>query len=94
MSQHTPGPWKFDADAPPPNCSGVIDTDQGELCWLCPWSDMPDTLQANARLIASAPEMLAALKEWTEAHRSAVASLNVTCVCGACAAIAKAEGRS
>lgn len=52
MSQHTPGPWTFDDDY-----YVVAGEENDIICEL--WSQDKD---ANARLIAAAPEMYEALK--------------------------------
>ena len=69
-TQHTPGPWHWDGDV----CSY---DKENEAPWLCSSEDNPilsgeigcDT-EANARLIAAAPDLLGALealdKGWTE----------------------------
>jgi hypothetical protein len=61
---HTPGPWNY---------SGPCDIGRdnysiyawGPLAYSGGPSDLGDAAEANARLIAAAPELLAALKEWT-----------------------------
>ena len=72
MSTHTPGPWKFDEEN---NYGGSVwlggtnvtvgldrcDRFTGELVIS------RDEMRANGRLIASAPDLLAALKELEEA---------------------------
>ena len=63
MSQHTPGPWIVDAEH-----AGLFEQDQARF-WInasgthVAYVDGPrnDQRTANAHLIASAPEMLAAL---------------------------------
>jgi len=57
--QHTPGPWEF---LPPEDgCCGAIITKTG---WVCDFDVSPS--EANARLIAAAPDLLEALKEADE----------------------------
>jgi hypothetical protein len=57
-AQHTPGPWE----------TAVNDEGQWDVCdagggdLLADLSDCPENAEANARLIAAAPELLAALK--------------------------------
>lgn len=76
---HTPGPWKianggryqaqFRAICPTGDWDDEIDT-QREICRL--WSRKKNTLaemEANAVLIAAAPDMLLALKQIEEACR-------------------------
>ena len=59
MSKHTPGPWKQYGQE-------VFSDDKNEtfICNTPEWLDDPsyDEQIANARLIAAAPELLAALK--------------------------------
>jgi hypothetical protein len=80
MSEQTPGPWKFGSHSiQGPDDSYVVPLTYGYM-----------TLP-NARLIAAAPELLAALKavraEWREGY-------GLNCVEQVRAAIAKAEGES
>jgi hypothetical protein len=61
MSGHTPGPWKYD------DWSEGINSKNGWVCHI-PQDDCADykadgELEANARLITSAPEMLEVLEE-------------------------------
>lgn len=72
VAGHAPGPWVVD----PANCQDVQTAAGEEICstfdssvsgetWIIrgviPWSD--DVAQANARLIAAAPDLLLALRE-------------------------------
>jgi hypothetical protein len=59
MSKHTPGPWSYW----PNSCEypGVITQDETALHIAVPTA-LPN-VQANARLIAAAPDLLAALKD-------------------------------
>ena len=56
-AQHTPGPWHVDLY----DATGVDDVDGYRIAITGFGED--DTDQANARLIAAAPDMLAALRE-------------------------------
>lgn len=96
MATHTPGPWE-------------VDDDGKQLCirpagtgWLLAYvfrdsfaaqSNADWSIEANARLIAAAPELLAALKATVANHCP-----NDKMFCGSCsparAVIAKAEGRA
>jgi hypothetical protein len=65
MSKRTPGPWKAEIDEQVPERGAVyVEGPQG---WLnqavadCGFNDV-ETDEANARLIAAAPELLAALQ--------------------------------
>lgn len=97
MSAPTPGPWE----------TSVNDEGQWDVCaegggdMVADLADCPESAEANARLIAAAPDLLAALK----GLRAAALSEYVSCDCpnasicrpsikAADAAIAKAEGES
>lgn len=56
MTAHTPGPWKVEGDA-----LDVRDA-EGDNIVTVKYGDDPERAEANARLIASAPQLLAALK--------------------------------
>ena len=62
MTKHTPGPWiqnydYIDAPDPNPHGSGLIG-----ICAMADWCDeSEEERMANARLIAAAPDLLAAL---------------------------------
>lgn len=96
MSKHTPGPWRYHGF--------VVDSDfSGWRVYLPTKYRRVITVEgtsaaeadANARLIAAAPDLLAALKA---AFQPAGWSHSGDCMCEVCemcrAAIAKAEGRS
>jgi hypothetical protein len=82
ITTHTPGPWTADTGdhegtdvltGHHDNCCGVMATIHNQ-----PGEDMPGTVEvANARLIAAAPEMLAALQELDEAYRFGTSVGNV-----------------
>jgi hypothetical protein len=102
LSKHTPGPWTIQAE---PGCCfhegnhyaiTQEGEDQGESWWATIaeiWPTSGDNGEADARLIAAAPDLLTATRkmlalvdnaEWTQAERLA-------CIHGARAAVAKAE---
>lgn len=85
---HTPGPWIQGAIE---HGSLVFNFNGKEVCRVTPTNDAET--QANRRLIAAAPELLAALK----AYEAGRISCNYQCgECGQClgrAAIAKATGQ-
>ena len=111
QATHTPGPWIVDeyghvyAEAfikhgtvvvdgeEKPYKSGLVALPYGEII------DLKITTDANARLIAAAPELLAALKDVTErfvrcaVHSGSDREFVEGAVEHARAAIAKAEGR-
>lgn len=93
-TKHTPGPWKV----------GRHDGNSGQLAGWQVLSDNPDDrIQGlvcqnagpdNARLIAAAPDMLAALERYkNEDEEDGVDKQNDTTYLLACAAIAKATGK-
>lgn len=95
MNGHTPGPWRL---RPTDDCE-VIDATDAEVACICGDYNEPDLwplMEANARLIAAAPELLAALVGLLVSDEGLA-----WCSPGARerqlaarAAIAKAEGRS
>lgn len=58
MSKFTPGPWKI--GAPPPNGEQTIGAQQGLMVAVATTGSGVPT-EANARLIAAAPDLLEAL---------------------------------
>lgn len=57
--KHTPGPWRFNCDDHP----DVLDTNGNPVAWPSTLNRSIETANANARLIAAAPEMLELLLE-------------------------------
>lgn len=79
-AQHTPGPWRFEtwdySHANPPRRELVVQNSEMPLATVAwdegkdnPYTVQNETALANARLIAAAPDLLAALEA---AHRSLV----------------------
>jgi len=98
-AQHTPGPWSVGSSTVTINGAGhsalaiwppkaKAGKRGKQICLVAPIYDWNETDEANARLIAAAPELLEALRHLREHGVSPRAwdMLN--------AAIAKAEGRS
>lgn len=101
---HTPGPWRVSgfyiaADEPTRDKRGSHRQVADWTCGLAGVSDASDLQKANARLIAAAPELLAALKRATQLMEDAdlddeSPNDDGYILLQACrAAIAKAEGR-
>lgn len=99
QSKHTPGPWEVD-DASGEGAVGVFDENGQRICYMSEDAMAPDGLRsraeddANARLIAAAPEMLAWILE-AEHRRSCHVKFSrrsEACTCGREAAIRKATG--
>lgn len=88
QAKHTPGPWHLIKNGPA--TSSVSASGQ----WIATLSTRNNIERANARLIAAAPELLAALKYMVaaQAMRWDAADRRVSLE-QASAAIAKAEGR-
>jgi hypothetical protein len=64
MTNHTPGPWRFHSE------TGFIGSDHGYVPIATPfqetWQTGKPQAVANARLIAAAPDLLAALEALTD----------------------------
>ena len=95
MSDHTPGPWtigRFPQSDDRVYISGRTWQNFAEVCSHASGFDQPEAA-ANARLIAAAPELLAAVRafvQWDEGNQSGRA-LN-DAIRTARAALARAEG--
>lgn len=94
--KHTPGPWKLNAGRCIETTSGTFFLSYGSDRYGNPNFREPVELDANARLVAAAPELLAALREVTRclgwhAQQHPVGK-NCIAVSQARAAIAKATG--
>lgn len=96
---HTPGPWMPSENGP--SIRVFAEPDSGGVCGICDIYRYHGTkLQswANARLIASAPELLAALKalraDLGAAGPFVLGSIRSNLAIQADAAVAAAEGRS
>ena len=88
-TKHTPGPWHYELHLPRGSADGYfrITASSG---WVI--ADLPDDGTDNdARLIAAAPDMLAALKDLLPMWESGI---DEPWVKAARAAITKAEGES
>ena len=92
-TKHTPGPWIAEKD----ETAEVWDIrcEDGTVAMTDDWDK--ETNEANARLIASAPELLAALKNEHDKARDtktdeAIEQHSLP-FCSVCLLIAKAEGR-
>lgn len=98
IARHTPGPWFIDVERGFP--MPVQEKDGIEICRiggnsLC--TDDPGEAEANARLIAAAPKLLAIAKDALDYLQDQLGSCDPGCECllhPLAAAIGKAEGRS
>jgi len=99
MSKHTPGPWKVIRRGPCGPAQESFWIGYGETEWRGPGSIVQvvaegsarkDVVEANARLIAAAPELLQALLELREIVLDSYGTCNQ--LDRANAAIAKAAG--
>ncbi|QEL18751.1 hypothetical protein PX52LOC_05788 [Limnoglobus roseus] len=90
---HTPGPWRVDSGM---GSLSYVRAKSGELVASCTWmhSDgKPIEAQANARLIAAAPDLLDALEAmWDSACTNASSTPSKAAFIKAHAAINKAKG--
>lgn len=92
MPQHTPGPWSTHMC----DDTSIVDRDGRDIAQICGDYRHPDiwpVTEANARLIAAAPEMLEALKIALAAFK-AQDRMDVSAVHVIEEAIDKAEGRA
>ncbi len=95
---HTPGPWKLHDPRPTPfDVVAEVNGDQMPIVQLTHWgtSRMGDECQANACLIAAAPDLLKACKtampilHWANCHGSRCDEA----IAQVLTALAKAEGK-
>ena len=70
--QHTPGPWEANHAGRKENGAAARIEHRGSILAYIVNANSESEYEANARLIAAAPELLAALREvvgeWDEAH--------------------------
>ena len=65
MNKHTPGPWEVDLETGEINASGaVLGTVHRGDDFPCCEEDISEECKANAQLIAAAPDLFAACKEF------------------------------
>lgn len=108
QAKATPGPWRFDEDAPPLKRDGgqglpylsIYGTETGDIEWEIAQVNGTGRAQsrANARLIAEAPKLYAALKsvviQMRTEHDRGGGLFSTAEVEAAELAIARVEGRS
>lgn len=95
---HTPGPWLasdevtvYDGGLISPHVYALAGEARGYVVALTGGTNLPGRLEeakANARLIASAPELLAVMKDIVRHHPEQMFHV------AACSAIARSEGRA
>ncbi len=95
MSKHTPGPWRVHGSEGDLDERRIIkahnDSSYSTVAVIRAYGGL---CEANARLIAAAPELLSALKELHSEHCPRGVPFEIYDVpCDACDAIARAEGR-
>jgi len=93
-AKHTPGPWHAFTTRPPRVISEAGADEPSETIAILPlaeYRDLSPEQFGNIRLIAAAPELLAALRTLTELLRAG-AFVGTEDLDAASAAIAKAEG--
>ena len=97
-AHHTPGPWRIGQPKGDGSARIIWRNDEGpgfagetNTNYRMVARDIHS--EANARLIAAAPDMLAALRQWAVAERMGDAQITQGARASRDAAIAKAEGR-
>ena len=97
-TKHTPGPWKFGAVSGHIFCAGETGYEGFHLATVrgteSEWADAREAAVANARLIAAAPDLLAALQGMMAASYRDDPITYVTARNLATAAISRATGAS
>lgn len=94
MTVHTKGPWEV--AEPDRNGQAIVRAEEYEVatCWHHCLGSIEKEMEANARLIAAAPELLEALRGIIEIGKRDMSNPKYDGYFeSACAAIAKAEGR-
>jgi hypothetical protein len=94
-AQHTPGPWRHEQGAFGLYISALWQDDVRKRIRVAdmPAEEMDPETEANARLIAAAPELLEALRRFANAMEQRSYPELQGVASDAFAAIAKAEGR-
>ena len=108
MNKHTPGPWKVEQYQGncfyvvaergkkwdnPEICDLYTDVTPEDSVTLGPWLEPKDNAEANAHLIAAAPDLLEALIGMIEVFGNAEHVLTLNEVIAAKQAIVKAKGQ-
>ena len=91
-STHTPGPWGLSKTEWASHA--VLADDDVEVCFVCAGEHDAETELANARLIAAAPDMLAALRAMVTAEKYGTTATHDSAMMAVRDALAKAEGES
>ena len=96
-TKHTPGPWRYEGAevwATAPMRFNLTTAGTPMIATLCKHEDADGgfPVEANARLIAAAPELLEALEEMVKAGEFEDWDGRCDCIADARAAIAKATG--
>lgn len=93
MSQYTPGPWLFEDNRDgtfsvwtrQPHIGTLVTVHDEDMNGAYP-------VEANAKLIAAAPDLFEALSEFLELYETDEGCIELPQYCAATAAIAKARG--
>lgn len=97
VAQHTPGPWAVRPNGANSSPFGIEDAEQNHIASaIFEMTNGIEGARANARLIAAAPDMLAALKRLWELGQEPYPEVEretADALADARNAIAKAEGR-
>jgi hypothetical protein len=93
-AQHTPGPWQWNPDDHEISDGGSLDAQRRRVALAIGYDA---EYEANARLIAAAPDLLAAAKDWVRWTNGEIGESTdldlATHVLRMQMAISKAEGR-
>lgn len=73
MSKHTPGPWGIASDPDGISSPRVIAPGLNDVCVIC-GAASNESVMADARLIAAAPDLLAFVEEFLDAWEDGMAS--------------------
>jgi len=91
-TQHTPGPWNYSGPCEITGRYSIFHN--GPLAYCADTTAKPGDGEANARLIAAAPDLLELARQIVLAAEQNEGSIPADIVSGAVAAIAKATGEN
>lgn len=91
-TEHTPGPWKYEWGVKVGGFTQSFDIYTEDEKELIGYVEHSDNIEANARLVATAPELLEALQELTTGHKKEGSTEWANAYTKAARAIAKATG--
>ncbi len=89
---HTPGPWTIEIDHSCDEAEFIRTEFDGEMFDIATLSNESGNVNSNARLIAAAPDLLAALRSIIESSDANCGDSLANAISAARAAIARATG--